>query len=78
MRFGGGASTSLSTFLPGQFDQRAASAVDCVRLIDPSADVRIRSSKLLIFDDGVTDEELARIRRYCINSVERAKRRSTV
>ncbi len=57
-------------FLPGQFDQRAASAVDCVRLIDPSADVRIRSSKLLIFDDGVTDEELARIRRYCINSVE--------
>ncbi|MDE7450927.1 MAG: phosphoribosylformylglycinamidine synthase, partial [Alistipes sp.] len=57
-------------FLPGQFDQRAASAVDCVRLIDPSAEVRIRSSRLLIFDDTVTDEELARIRRYCINSVE--------
>lgn len=57
-------------FLPGQFDQRAASAVDCVRLIDPSAEVRIRSSKLLIFDDAVTDEELARIRHYCINSVE--------
>ena len=36
---------------PGQFDQRAASAVDCVRLIDPSAQVRIRSSKLLLFDD---------------------------
>ena len=33
-------------YLPGQFDQRAASAVDCVRLIDPSADVRIRSAKL--------------------------------
>ncbi|HBX91132.1 phosphoribosylformylglycinamidine synthase [Alistipes sp.] len=57
-------------FLPGQFDQRAASAVDCVRLIDPSADVRIRSSKLLVFDDGVTEEELSKIRRYCINAVE--------
>ena len=43
--------------LPGQFDQRAASAVDCVRLIDPAADVRIRSSKLLLFEDGTTDEE---------------------
>jgi len=29
-------------YLPGQFDQRAASAVDCVRLIDPEAEVRIR------------------------------------
>ena len=47
--------------LPGQFDQRAASAVDCVRLIDPAADVRIRSSKLLLFEDGTTDEELEKI-----------------
>ncbi len=57
-------------FLPGQFDQRAASAVDCVRLIDPKAEVRIRSSKLLIFDDGVTDEEVQKIRTYYINAVE--------
>ncbi|WP_300723430.1 phosphoribosylformylglycinamidine synthase [uncultured Alistipes sp.] len=57
-------------YLPGQFDQRAASAVDCVRLIDPTADVRIRSSKLLLFDDKVTDEELAKIRHYYINAVE--------
>ncbi len=57
-------------YLPGQFDQRAASAVDCVRLIDPTADVRIRSSKLLIFDNNITDEELARIRHYYINGIE--------
>ncbi len=57
-------------FLPGQFDQRAASAVDCVRLIDPAADVRIRSSKLLVFDGTVSDEELARIRHYYVNAVE--------
>ncbi len=57
-------------YLPGQFDQRAASAVDCVRLIDPSAQVRIRSSKLLIFDGDLSDEAMARIRHYCINAVE--------
>ena len=56
--------------LPGQFDQRAASAVDCVRLIDPQADVRIKSSKLLVFDGDLSDEALGRIRRYYINAVE--------
>ena len=57
-------------FLPGQFDQRAASAVDCVRLVDPKADVRIRSSKLLIFDKQVGEAELQKIRGYYINAVE--------
>ena len=56
--------------LPGQFDQRAASAVDCVRLIDPEAQVNIRSARLLLFDQSVTEEELARIRHYYINAVE--------
>ena len=37
-------------YLPGQFDQRAQSAVDCVHLIDPKADISIKSSKLLILD----------------------------
>ena len=57
-------------YLPGQFDQRAASAVDCVRLIDPEARVDIRSSRLLVFDDKTTDGELAKIRHYYINAVE--------
>lgn len=57
-------------YLPGQFDQRASSAEDCVHLIDPHADIRIRSSKLLIFDDDLSDEALDAIRHYCINSVE--------
>ena len=57
-------------YLPGQFDQRASSAVACVRLIEPTADVRIKSSKLLIFDKSLTDDELARIERYYINAVE--------
>ena len=57
-------------YIPGQFDQRASSAVDCVHLIEPSADVEIRSSRLLIFDDDTSEETLARIRHYFINPVE--------
>ena len=57
-------------YIPGQFDQRASSAVDCVHLIDPSAEISIRSSRLLIFDETVTDEVLGRIAHYYINPVE--------
>ncbi len=57
-------------YIPGQFDQRASSAVDCVHLIDPNADIDIRSSRLLIFEDSMSDEEMARIRHYYINAVE--------
>ena len=57
-------------YLPGQFDQRASSAHDCVRLIDPSAQVDIRSGRLLIFDDDFSEEGLAAVKRYFINAVE--------
>ena len=57
-------------FLPGQFDQRAASAVDCVKLIDPKADVRIRSAKVMIFEPALTEQEMEQVKHYCINAVE--------
>ena len=57
-------------FIPGQFDQRAASAIDCVHLVDPTAKVKIRSSRLLIFDDTVSEAGLEAIRHYYINKVE--------
>lgn len=61
-------------YLPGQFDQRAASAVDCVHLIDPTARISIKSSKLLIVDSDTSEETLEKIRHYYINPVEsRAK-----
>lgn len=61
-------------YLPGQFDQRAASAVDCVHLIDPTARISIKSSKLLIVDSDASEETLEKIRHYYINPVEsRAK-----
>ena len=57
-------------YLPGQFDQRASSAVDCVHLIEPGADIRIKSARLLVFDGSVSDETIERIAAYFINPVE--------
>lgn len=57
-------------YLPGQFDQRAASAVDCVRLIEPQANVSIKSSKLLILDDDTDEQTIGKIKHYYINAVE--------
>lgn len=56
--------------LPGQFDQRAAAAEECVKLIQPDADIEIRSAKLLIFDGSVGEEEMKKIAHYTINAVE--------
>ena len=57
-------------YLPGQFDQRASSACDCVHLIDPSADIRIKSARLLLFDEDLPQEALDKIAAYYINPVE--------
>lgn len=57
-------------YIPGQFDQRASSALDCVHLIDPAAQVEIRSGRLLIFDDDFSETGLEAVRRYFINAVE--------
>ena len=65
-------------YLPGQFDQRASSAVDCVHLIDPEADVQIKSARLLVFDDAITPEELERVAHYFINPVESRRKDMSV
>lgn len=57
-------------FLPGQFDQRAASAVDCVKLLEPTAQVSIKSSRIILLSDEVSDADVERIKRYSINAVE--------
>jgi phosphoribosylformylglycinamidine synthase len=57
-------------FLPGQFDQRADSAMQCLSLIDPKNKAIIRSAKLIIVDDGVSAEDLQKIRKNVINEVE--------
>ena len=64
------ANISPWAYLPGQFDQRRVGRR--LRAADRPGrrKVSIRSSKLLLFDDKVTDAELAKIRHYYINAVE--------
>ena len=57
-------------FLPGQFDQRASSAIDCVKLIKPDADINIRSGRIIILDDDTSDEDLEKVKKFEINAVE--------
>lgn len=64
--------------LPGQFDQRAAAAEECVKLIEPSADIEIRSAKLMVFDDSIGAEELDKISKYVINAVESRRKDMSV
>ena len=64
--------------LPGQFDQRASSAEDCVKLIDPASEAEIRSARLMIFDDAVSEADLEKIAHYTINAVESRRKDMTV
>ena len=57
-------------YIPGQFDQRASSAIDCVHLIDPNADIDIRSGRLILFEEAISAAQMEKIRHYCINAVE--------
>jgi len=57
-------------FLPGQFDQRADSAEQCVKLLNESEDPVIRSATTYIFEGSLTEEEFEKIKAYCINPVD--------
>lgn len=57
-------------YLPGQFDQRADSAMQCFSLLDPKTEVIIKSGKVYVFDGDLTPAQYAQIKKYCINEVE--------
>ena len=56
-------------FLPGQFDQRADSAVQCIQLATQHERPTVASAKVYVIS-GVSDEDLARIKAHLINPVE--------
>ena len=57
-------------FLPGQFDQRADSAVQCVQFLDENAQPIIRSATTYVIEGTITDEEFDAIKHHCINPVD--------
>ena len=57
-------------YLPGQFDQRADSAVQCVKFLNEDEDPVIRSATTYVIEGKITDDEFAAIKSYCINPVD--------
>ena len=56
--------------LPGQFDQRADSAAQCIQLQSQGDRPTVRSAKVYALGGDLTDEDVTRIKKYVINAVE--------
>ena len=57
-------------YLPGQFDQRADSAAECIQLISQGERPLVRSAKVYLLEGALTDAEVEEIKKYVINPVE--------
>lgn len=57
-------------YLPGQFDQRADSAEQCVKLLNEKENPVIRSAVTYVFEGNIPEEMAKRIKEYCINPVD--------
>ena len=57
-------------FLPGQFDQRADSAAQCIQMLCPGERPVVKYAKIYVLRGKITDDEFARIKHYLINAVE--------
>ncbi|MBR0085908.1 MAG: phosphoribosylformylglycinamidine synthase, partial [Lachnospiraceae bacterium] len=57
-------------YLPGQFDQRGDSAVQCLQLQDPQAEPIVKTATTYIIKGKISEDEMARIRSYCVNPVD--------
>ncbi len=57
-------------YLPGQFDQRADSAAQCIQIISCGDRPTIRTAKVYVLGGDLTDADIAEIKKYVINPVE--------
>ena len=65
-----GAAVFAVEFLPGQFDQRADSASECIQLISQGERPVVRSAKVYVLEGSLSDEDVAAVKHYVINPVE--------
>ena len=57
-------------YLPGQFDQRADSAEQCVKLLNEMEEPVIRSATTYVISGELTEEQIEKIKNFCINPVD--------
>ncbi len=65
-----GATVFAVESLPGQFDQRADSAAQCIQIISQGEKPLVRTAKVYVLKGDFSDSELAEIKKYVINPVE--------
>ena len=65
-----GAAVFAVEYLPGQFDQRADSAAQCIQILSQGERPLVRSARVYALYGEITDAELAEIKKYVINPVE--------
>ena len=66
----GDAAVFAVEYLPGQFDQRADSAAQCIQILSRGERPLVRSAKVYALYGSLTDAEIAEIKKYVINPVE--------
>ncbi|MDE6031820.1 MAG: phosphoribosylformylglycinamidine synthase, partial [Oscillospiraceae bacterium] len=69
-KLGAGERMFAVEFLPGQFDQRADSAAQCIQMLCRGDRPVVKYAKIYILGGNITDEEFERIKHYLINAVE--------
>ena len=57
-------------YLPGQFDQRANSAAECIQIISKGERPTVRTAKIYVLEGELSKEEIETIKKYVINPVE--------
>ena len=57
-------------YLPGQYDQRADSASECIMLLTEEEKIPVKSSKVIILKGNLNEEEIKKIKSYYINPVD--------
>ncbi|MCI5937983.1 MAG: phosphoribosylformylglycinamidine synthase [Eubacterium sp.] len=65
-------------YLPGQFDQRADSAEQCVKLLNEKEEPIIRSATTYVLSGKISDEDFERVKEYCINPVDSRETDETI
>lgn len=57
-------------YLPGQFDQRADSAIQCVKFLKEDEEPEIQTATTYVITGSITDEEFSSVKSFCINPVD--------
>ena len=66
----GGAKVFAVEYLPGQFDQRANSAAECIQIISKQERPLVRTARIYLLYGKLTEREVEEIKKYVINPVE--------